>query len=76
MCKHAPRDTELHRIADGLSVVQRRNFYQLRADVRHRGRYYYEHCMTIDVERDSPTDQSMTADAEDTIVEALRDLAR
>lgn len=74
--EHAPRDAELHRIADVLSAVQRRNFYQLRADVRHRGRYYHEYCMTIDVERDSSTDQSMTADAEDTIVEALRDLAR
>ena len=32
--------------------------------------------MSIAVERDSPTNQEMTADAEDTVVELLRDLAR
>ncbi len=73
---HAPIDTELHRIADVLAGIQRCNFFQLTADVLHRGRYYHEHSMSISVERDSPTNQSMTADAEDTITEALRDLAR
>ncbi|RQP07155.1 MAG: antitoxin of toxin-antitoxin stability system, partial [Paracoccus sp. BP8] len=33
-------------------------------------------CMAISVERDSPTWQDMTADAEETVIEALRDLAR
>ena len=32
--------------------------------------------MAISVERDSPNNQEMTADAEDTVTEALRDLAR
>ena len=32
--------------------------------------------MVISVERDSPTRQDMTADVEDVITEALRDLAR
>ena len=32
--------------------------------------------MAISVERNSPTDQEMTADAEDAVIEALRDLAR
>ena len=32
--------------------------------------------MAIEVERDSPTGQAMTDDAEDTVTEALRDLAR
>lgn len=32
--------------------------------------------MVISVERDSPTGQEMTADAEDIVTEALRDLAR
>jgi hypothetical protein len=58
------------------SGVQRRNFYQLRAEASHRGHYYHEYCMAISVERDSPTWQDMTADAEDVITEALRDLAR
>ena len=70
---YAPKDLELHRIADALFTVQRRNFYQLHAATSHRGRYYHEHCMTVDVGR---RDVEMTADAEDEIAEALRDLAR
>jgi hypothetical protein len=73
---YAPQDAELHRIADALQVTQRRNFYQLNAEASHRGRYYHEHCMAISVERDSPTCQDMTADAEEAVIEALRDLAR
>lgn len=74
--RHAPQDAGLHRIADILQAVQRRNFYRLRAEIRHRGRYYHEQSMVISVERDSPTGQEMTADAEDIVTEALRDLAR
>ncbi len=73
---YAPKDAELHGIADSLLAIQRRNFYQLRADVSHRGHYHHEYCMAISVERDSPTYQDMTADAEEVIVEAMRDLAR
>lgn len=73
---YAPRDIELHRIADALQSIQRRNFYQLRAETSHRGHYYHEYCMAISVERDSPIWQDMTADAEDVLTEALRDLAR
>lgn len=74
--EYAPQDTELHRIADALQAIQRRNFYQLRAEASHRGHYYHEYCMAISVERDSPNWQDMTADAEETVIEALRDLAR
>jgi hypothetical protein len=73
---YAPEDGELHRIADALQAIQRRNFYQLHAAVLHRGRYCHEHCMAISVGRDSPTYQDMTAGAEDAVCEALRDLAR
>ncbi|MFG1305195.1 antitoxin of toxin-antitoxin stability system [Xanthobacter autotrophicus] len=73
---HAPGDAELHRIADALHAVQRRNFYQLHAGIAHRDRYYHEYCMAISVERRSPVWQDMTADAEDAVIEALRDLAR
>ena len=73
---HAPKDTELHRIADALQAVQRRNFYQLNASIRQQGRYCHEYCMAIEVERDSPTWQPPTDDAEDTVIEALRNLAR
>ena len=73
---HAPKDTELHGIADVLQDVQRRNFYQLTTGIRQSGRYCHEYTMRIDVERDSPTGQAMTDDAEDTLIEAMRDLAR
>ena len=73
---HAPQDSELHRIADALQAIQRRNFYQLCADISQRGRYYHENSMSITVDRDSPNNQDMTADAEDTLTELLRDLAR
>ncbi|MDE0277921.1 MAG: antitoxin of toxin-antitoxin stability system [Defluviicoccus sp.] len=73
---HAPKDEELHRIADVLQETAKRNFYQLNATVRHRGRYCHEYSMAIEVERDSPTWQPPTDGAEDTVTEALRDLAR
>lgn len=74
--QYAPMDTDLHEIADALQAIQRRNFYQLRADIRHRGRYTHEYCMEIAVERDSPTMQDMTRDADNIVAEALRELAR
>ena len=73
---YAPQDAELHRIADSLLAVQRRNFYQLHATMTHQGRYYHEHSMVISVERDSPTGQDMTHGAEDIVIEAMRDLSR
>ncbi len=72
----APQDTELHRIADAIEAIQRRNFYQLSATARHRGRYAHEYCMQISVERESPSNQRPTAGAEEEMAEALRDLAR
>ena len=73
---HAPKDADLHRIADELQAVQRRNFFQVNASIAQRGRYCHEYSMAIEVERDSPTWQPPTDDAEDAVTEALRDLAR
>jgi len=73
---YAPKDAVLHQIADALQAAQRSNFYRLRAEVRHRGRYYHEYCMEIAVARDSATYQAVTGGAGDTVIEALRDLAR
>ena len=73
---HAPKDAELHRIANELQAVQRRNFWQVHASIRQQGRYCHEYSMAIEVERDSPTWQPMTDGAEETVIEALRDLAR
>ena len=73
---HAPKDESLHAIAGALEDIQRRNFYQLAADIRQHGNYCHEYTMAITVERDSPTGQDMTHDAEDAVIESLRDLAR
>ena len=59
-----------------MQAIQRRNFYRLAAEVSHRGRYYHEYTMSVDVCRDSPTLQPPTEDAEKIVSEALRDLAR
>ena len=76
ICAHAPKDRELHRIADELQDAQRRNLFQLNASIRQRGNYCHEYTMAIEVERDSPTWQPPTDGAEDALIEALRDLAR
>ena len=68
---YAPTDAALHSIADRLQAIQRRNFYQLHATVMHRVRYYHEYSMAISVERDGPTWQGMTADAEETDFEKI-----
>jgi hypothetical protein len=73
---YAPQDVVLHGIADRLQAIQRRNFFQLRAEIAHHGHYTHEYSMRIAVERDSPVGQDMTPDAEDVVIEALRDLAR
>lgn len=73
---YAPTDATLHGIADRLQAIQRRNFYQLAAEVSHRGRYYHECTMVVDVTRDSPRWQPPTEGSEDIVSEALCDLAR
>ena len=73
---YAPKDGELHRIADALLAIQFCNFFQLGARISHRGRYYHEYSMEIGVERESLASQAMTSTAEDDVAEALRDLAR
>ena len=73
---HAPKDPTLHGIADDLQRVQGRNLYQLAAVIRQFGSSCHEYSMRIEVERDGPAGQAMTHDAEDAVVEAMRNLAR
>lgn len=66
-------NAELHRIARELQEIQRKNFYQLTASMRHSGHYYHSGCMTVDAERYD--EKEMTTDAEDEITQLMRDFA-
>ena len=47
--EYAPQDKNLHRIVKALYQLQKINFYQLEAHVKHSGHYYHEFCTRIDV---------------------------
>ena len=70
---YAGQDKELHRIVKVIQEIQRKNFYQLTARKTQSGHYYHSGCMSVDVERSD--DKEMTADAEETVKECLRDFA-
>jgi len=83
--EYAPRDTELHAIADKLAHVQRKHFYALQAAIAQFGRYVHEMSMSVDVDRgdgkefatgDYVSGRYQPSDAEDSITEAMRDFAR
>ena len=69
---YAPQDSKLHAIADSLAQLQRRNFYRLRATIRHTGHYCHRYSVSIDVTRDDDASPSM-GDIEQ-LEELLRDL--
>jgi len=72
---YAPKDKTLHRIAKTLQAAQRQNFYQLRAEVTHRGNHYHAFTMAVSVYRDSAAAAEIIGDAESTVTDALRYLA-
>ena len=72
---YAPKDKTLQRIAETLQAAQRQNFYQLRADVTHRGIYYHASTMAVSVSRDSAAAVEVIGDAGSIVTDALRDLA-
>lgn len=73
--EHASQDEELHRIADTLQAIQQRHFWQLQADIQHRGRYYHAGYMHIAVTCHNSTRQAVSGDAETSLSEPLYDLA-
>ncbi|WP_320741261.1 antitoxin of toxin-antitoxin stability system [Enterobacter sp. 166D1] len=74
--EHYPEDADLHRIADLLQATQLHNGGQLHATIRHHGQHIHENCMTITVERHSPSGQDIATDSEAAVTEAIRLLAR
>jgi hypothetical protein len=71
--EYAPNEHELIEIAENLQKLQRRFFYQLYARVKHGGHYYHEMCTSIDVSSNEDFMLWLHNDAEDGIVEFLRD---
>lgn len=72
---HAPKDEELLRIAAELAAVQRRCFYQVRADVKHSGHYHHRFCTDISIDFESHVNghDYYTEDAENAVIELLQD---
>ena len=74
---HAPKEKKLHEIADTLQELQKRNFYQLEANVQQTGgTYVHEYTMRIDVDRGGDSVQEPTEDAREVLTEAMREVAR
>lgn len=82
---YAPQDEELHRIADELARIHAGEVLAGRAppataSIQHRGHYYHEHSMDIDVYDDAEDDLGdVPAEAlnrRNEIVELMRDFAR
>lgn len=75
--KYAPRDEELHRIAQAWQDLQKKNFYSLLAIVRHRGHYYHEYCTAFDCEDTRENHGYLeNAETEKAIIEIARDFMR
>lgn len=73
--EHAPKDTELHRIADELQTLQSRYFYKLEAATTHRGFYYHSGCMVVSVADNRTQRGESDSFAEDTLSQLMRDFA-
>jgi len=72
--EYAPEDKELRRIIETLQAIQKKHFYKLSANVKHRGHYYHENCTEIQVYKDGNYLHSESElQAEDEISECLRD---
>lgn len=72
--KEYPEDKELHRIADELQDIQRRNFYKLCARMTHSGYHSHSGCMSVSVEHEDDPYRDI-GDAEDDITQLMRDFA-
>ena len=68
-----PGDSELLCIVQGLQTLQQRNFYQLTATTKHRGRYNHSGCMDITVNR--ADGKAVSDDDEETLKQLMRDFA-
>lgn len=65
------RNKELHEIARKLQDIQRKHFYKLEADCKHRGHYSHSGCMDVDVSHSDDISRDI-GDAETDIRDTLR----
>lgn len=70
--EYAPKDEKIHRIAQELAAIQKRNFYKLEASVVQRGHYMHSGCTSIDVYHSEDRYRDI-GEAEEEVKEALRD---
>lgn len=70
--KHAPQDSELHRIADCLFTIQKQAGYGLFAVMKHCGYYQHSHCMMVDVQHSRGWNIELW---EDSLPQLMRDFA-
>ncbi len=73
--EYAPQDSELHRIADELTKVQRRYFFALSATCEQRGHYQHSGCMSVCVRDDRDGWRGVSSDDDEEIRQLLRDFA-
>lgn len=72
--EYAPKDEDLHQIADSLQAIQRPAFYRLNARISTRGNYCHEYSMTTATDYDG--DRWPTDDEEEALTECFRSFAR
>lgn len=63
--KEFPMDIELHNIVQRLQELQKLNFYNLLATIKHNSRYYHEESMIYYIERNDNKDYFKGEDLED-----------
>lgn len=68
-----PTDYKLLRIVRDLQTLQQRNFYQLTATTKHRGRYNHSGCMDITVDR--ADGKAVSGGDEESLKQLFRDFA-
>lgn len=72
--RHAPKDTELHRIVAELAAIAKRNRYQLSANIT-RSSHQYSHERTVEIDTDTPKVETDGGNR-GALAETLRDFMR
>lgn len=72
----APNDETLHAIARELQDIQRAHFYKLKARTTHRGHYYHEYSMSVDVWHVDGNDARIDATLEQTFADVFARFAK